>query len=207
MTARYENGKIYKLVNDVDSEIYVGSSCLELRKRLYYHKRTAKSAPDRKVYKHILNIGWDNVSIILIETYPCMSKNELLRRERHWIDELKPSLNQCIPTRTKQEYRIDNRDHILAIKKQYRIDKQDHIKQHNLETRDHILAYKKQHYKDNPDKYKEYHTANRDHILEQRRQYRIANHDHVLAQEKRYREAKKQQVLQKTNIVHTTNTP
>jgi predicted GIY-YIG superfamily endonuclease len=38
----YENSKIYKLVNDVDDKIYVGSTATTLAKRLYGHKNSAK---------------------------------------------------------------------------------------------------------------------------------------------------------------------
>lgn len=91
---RYEKGKIYKLVNSVDDEIYVGSTCLDLPKRLYKHKKLAKDKPDRHVYKHLIDIGWEHVRIIQIEEYKCKNKNELLAREQHYIDTLKPSLNK-----------------------------------------------------------------------------------------------------------------
>jgi hypothetical protein len=55
-------------------------------------------------------IGWENVSIVLIEAYPCDNKMEMERRERYWIELLKPSLNTVIPTRTREEYNHANRD-------------------------------------------------------------------------------------------------
>jgi group I intron endonuclease len=94
---RYAQGKIYKLVNDVDYKIYVGSTCLALRKRLHYHKTRAKSSPTRQVYAHLSSVGWENVKIVLIEAHPCSNKDELIRHERCWVDELKPSLNRnCV---------------------------------------------------------------------------------------------------------------
>jgi len=104
MTGRYSNGKIYKLVNNVDDEIYVGSTCLPFAKRFYWHKTSAKRYPERKVYKHLNAIGWENVKIILIETFPCESKAELEKRERYCFDELKPTLNANVPSRLKEEY-------------------------------------------------------------------------------------------------------
>ena len=113
----YQRGKIYKLVNNVDDNIYIGSSTNELYKRKNQHKYKSLTFPERNVYKHFNNIGWENVEIILIENYPCISKNELHARERHWIELLKPKLNQVIPTRTDKEYREDNKDKIKIIKK------------------------------------------------------------------------------------------
>ena len=104
---RYANGKIYKLVNDADKDIYIGSTCELLSKRLYWHKLraklSAKTRPDRKVYKHLNEIGWDNVQIILIESFPCANKMELMKRERHWVDHFSPSLNSVRPLVTRTE--------------------------------------------------------------------------------------------------------
>lgn len=116
---RYASGKIYKLVNDVDNEIYVGSTCLPLHKRLYEHKSLSKKRPNARVYQYVHQIGWQNVKIVLLETYACNTKDELLRRERHWIDELKPSLNKVLPLRTPKEWREANIEAIQQNRKKY----------------------------------------------------------------------------------------
>lgn len=38
MTERYKNGKIYKLVSNATDDVYYGSTCMPLSKRLWYHK-------------------------------------------------------------------------------------------------------------------------------------------------------------------------
>jgi hypothetical protein len=91
---RYQRAKIYQLVNDVDDKVYVGSTCAPLSKRLYWHKITAKSSPDRHVYKHLVGVGWANVRIVIIEEVNCDNKQQLLRREQHHIDTMKPELNR-----------------------------------------------------------------------------------------------------------------
>ena len=96
---RYQNGMIYKLVNSADEQFYIGSTCLSLAKRKSSHKKEATKCPDQRVYKHLNDVGWANVDIILIEKFPCADKNELEKRQRHWIETLKPSLNKNIPTR------------------------------------------------------------------------------------------------------------
>jgi len=100
---RYENGKIYKMVNDVDDNIYVGSTCLSLAKRIYQHRALSKIKVKRLVYEKLNQIGWDNVHIILVESFPCENKMELLKRERHHIDLLKPKLNKSMPMRIDEE--------------------------------------------------------------------------------------------------------
>ncbi len=89
----YQNGKIYRIINDVDNEEYVGSSCSPLWKRWGDHKSICNKGNNRKLYKHIRNIGVENFKIVLIENWPCKNKDELTAREQHYIDQLKPSLN------------------------------------------------------------------------------------------------------------------
>lgn len=126
---RYENCKIYKLVNNVDDEIYVGSTCNTLAKRLHKHKKDAKRRPDQHVYKHLDSIGWNNVQCILIEEYPCENKNQQLARERYWYDQLKPTLNMYRPSVTDEElkeyekdrhknYYENNREKVLERRRQ-----------------------------------------------------------------------------------------
>jgi group I intron endonuclease len=101
---KYEHGKIYKLVNNNDSEIYVGSTHYPLSIRFNLHKSHAKGKnKNNKVYNHLNHVGFDNVRIELIEEYPCESKRELEQRERYWIETLKPNLNKNMPSRTQEE--------------------------------------------------------------------------------------------------------
>lgn len=136
---RYANGKIYKLVNSVDDEFYVGSTCTSLAKRKNGHKTTAKKKP-QPVHQHLNVIGWENVDIVLIEEYPCNNKMELERRERHFIEMLKPSLNKMIPTRTQKEYRAENPDK----------ERERHAKYY-MENREKVLARMRTHREVNHD--------------------------------------------------------
>lgn len=89
----YANGKVYKLISSVDGKIYIGSTTVSLSTRLANHKAIAKKNPS-PVHKHLNNIGWDTVRIVLIETVTCINKEQLIQREQHYIDLLKPSLNK-----------------------------------------------------------------------------------------------------------------
>ena len=89
----YNNGKIYKLVNSVDDEVYIGSTTQSLAVRKGGHKRLSVSRSTCRVYEHLNRIGWDNVRIILIENVFAFNKEQLVAREQHYIDLLKPSLN------------------------------------------------------------------------------------------------------------------
>ena len=91
----YSNGKVYKLINDVDDEIYIGSTCQSLAKRKGEHKVTARSKPNQKVYRHLNAIGWEHVKIILIESVNAFNREQLRQRGQHYIDLWKPSLNSA----------------------------------------------------------------------------------------------------------------
>lgn len=166
---RYAQGKIYKLVNDMDDEIYVGSTCLPLHKRLYDHKKAAKHKPHINVYQHLNSVGFEVVSIVLIESFSCNSKDELLKRERHWIDELKPSLNKVLPYRTKAEYRQVNSEKIKQANKEYR-----------EKNRDKLIDY-----------LRKYNEANRETSKEKSRQYREANREAIREKDRQRRAMKK----------------
>lgn len=175
---RYDNGKIYKLVNNADDEIYVGSTCLPLHKRLYDHKIDARHKTMR-VYQHLNPIGFDNVQIVLIENFSCKSKDELLKRERHWIDTLKPSLNKALPLRTHQEYYQANRQTLLEKAKEYKKKNSDLVAKRQAkyyeEHKEKIQEHMRNYYEENKDKKREYNEANRDTKREYDRAYREAN--------------------------------
>ena len=109
---RYNSGQIYKLVNTVDDRIYVGSTAMPLSKRLSSHKSKARRRPEQRVYKELTLIGWSNVRIVLIEAYRCENKNELIAREQHHMDLLKPELNKQAASGT---YCIHDRRRSLCI--------------------------------------------------------------------------------------------
>ena len=124
----YSQSIIYKIAcrNAAVTDIYIGSTC-SFRARKCQHKNacTNENRPsyNLKIYQFIReNGGWQNFDMIQIEQYAAADKRSLHSRERFWIEQLQPSLNSEIPTRTAQEWRQDNREAIAAQKKQYRED-------------------------------------------------------------------------------------
>ena len=57
------------------------------------HKINSKKYENRKLCKHCNSIGWQNVSIVLLEQHPCDTIKELMQRERFYYDLLEPTLN------------------------------------------------------------------------------------------------------------------
>lgn len=141
--SRYQQGKIYKIVNDVDGDIYIGSTCQpRLCRRFAIHKNAylnfvkGQHSP-MKLYQHMLAIGFDHFSIELIETYPCRSKDELHAREGHLIRQLKPALNKNIPGRTRSQYVQDNREKIYQQNRESNMRYIEERKKHDKE-RTHV---------------------------------------------------------------------
>lgn len=120
-------GIIYKIVsNDTKIEdFYVGSTFQELRCHKNEHKTQCHNKKRNnynvKVYEFIHNNGgFDAWDLVEIEVYEFDDQQELRTRERHWIENLKPSLNSRIPCQTKKEkkqsayvYRKQNRDRLF----------------------------------------------------------------------------------------------
>ena len=82
---RYENSKIYKLIDPDSGYYYYGSTCGPLTQRLCRHKCDSKRQPERKVYKAYNETGWENVKIILEQELYLDNKDELLRAENDVI--------------------------------------------------------------------------------------------------------------------------
>jgi hypothetical protein len=145
----YKNAKIYKLVNDELNLTYYGSTCDELRKRLYGHKNKSNSCKSKIMFES------GEVKIYLVEKFPCNDRIELNQKERYYIENNK-CINKNIPTRTQKEYYIDNKEKITEYKKEYYHDNKDKKKQQKKEYREKNKDKMKEYYNNNKDKIKEY---------------------------------------------------
>ena len=99
----YQESKIYKLVCNKTGMIYYGSTTQLLSKRKSEHKTKIKGRPS--VSKKIIEN--EDYDIILVEDFPCERKEQLLMRERYYIDN-----NECI--------NLDKPITTLEEKKQYK---------------------------------------------------------------------------------------
>ena len=131
----YENGLIYKLCcKDANiTDIYVGSTT-SLRHRKARHKSNCNNKNNFgyncDVYNFIReNGGFENWDMVLVEYYKCETKLKLEKREREIIENLKPTLNKVIPTRTQKEWRDDNKEYVKERKKEYYENNKETIKE------------------------------------------------------------------------------
>ena len=87
----YSQSKIYKIYSDDTDLIYYGSTVQPLSKRLYSHKTKCNSNKYRSCSCKIIFEQSDNVKIVLVESYPCKTKEELYQRELYYIQN-----NRCV---------------------------------------------------------------------------------------------------------------
>ena len=104
--------------------------------------------------------GIENCKIELVEEFPCENLEQLLKKEGGYIQSL-DCVNRCVVGRTRQEYRIANKDKIREYQ----------------ET--------------NKDKIKEYQEANKAKISEYRKTYCLINKDRIKETSRIYRESNK----------------
>ena len=149
---KLDNAKIYKIVDNTNDNIYIGSTCNSLKTRLAVHKSG---------YNHFLKGIINNVrsfdilknndyKIELLEDCDIKTKQELLARERFYIEN-NECLNKNMPGRydngTQQyhkDYYIDNKDKI-----------DDYHKEYNAKNKDKIDDYHKDYYIHNKEKINE----------------------------------------------------
>jgi len=112
----YQNGKIYKLECEGEEKVYIGSTTLLLCQRLAEHKRSYKRFIKGNKTQSLTSkelIKKENCIITLIEDFPCERKEQLISRERYWIDNTN-CINKIIPIRTEEEKK--NYSHIAWVK-------------------------------------------------------------------------------------------
>ena len=104
----YCNGKIYQILNDIDDEVYIGSTVVALSDRMSKHRNCTKKDSNIKLHQHMKLVGVEHFYIELLENYSCGNVEELRAKEGEWIRK-KGTLNKLIAGRTNEEYRSDNR--------------------------------------------------------------------------------------------------
>ena len=146
----YQLGKIYKIVCNTTGLIYIGSTCEPtLAKRLAKHNGNYIEYINKKrnfitSFKILEN---KNFEIILLDEYPCDSKDQLHKRERFFIDS-NDCVNKVIPTRSKSEY--DKLYHEVN-----KVKRQTQTKLYREKNKEHKKEQDKLYYEKNKDKIKE----------------------------------------------------
>jgi len=77
--------RVYKIINDVDELVYIGSTTQILSKRMVKHRDNAKRGQENKIYIHMRLIGIEHFKIFLVREYKNISKERLKYKEDKYI--------------------------------------------------------------------------------------------------------------------------
>jgi hypothetical protein len=108
---------IYKIWYDDDPNIFYVGSTQDIESRISCHKTCGNSLGKSKIYRLIKEKG-NNFNYNILDSCMVLCRDEQLKYEQKWIDELKPTLNSSRARtlcRIKQYYREQN---IERIKRQ-----------------------------------------------------------------------------------------
>ena len=162
----YQNSKIYKLVSNKTSDIYIGSCLMRLSTRLSGHKNKNNKWVSRNLF-----VNDAIITIVLVESFPCTTKNELKARELHHI-----TTNNCINVNKPFVCEIPCSNIKAWNKEYYAINAE-----HKIE------------------KQKIYNDMHKEQIEEYQKEYRISHRDQTNIQQRaRYAEKKLSQKLENT---------
>ena len=126
---KFYNAKIYKLIDNTNDNVYIGSCCSSLRTRLSTHKCSYELFlfKNIKSYEIIKNgdyiksfdiIKNNDYKIELLENCDIKTKQELLARERYFIEN-NECLNKNISDISYKQYYNDNINKIDYYQKEY----------------------------------------------------------------------------------------
>jgi len=152
--SKYQRGKIYKIIDNITGKVYFGSTIEpKLARRLNGHIATFKSYKQGKgSYVSSFEIFENNdYVIVLVELFPCDSKDELFMRERFYIEN-----NECVnkkrPILTIQETEHYNQDYYNEHKEELLQYQQEYYK----ENKEQILTYQKDYSQTHKEQVKQY---------------------------------------------------
>ena len=161
----YSKGKIYRIWNEIDDRIYIGSTCQTLAQRMGEHRRSMNKVTKMKyrIYQIMKEIGVEHFKIELLEECECENNDQLRKREGELIREYKPELNSRIEGRPVQEakkaYREANKEHVREIAKIYEESHKDSIRERK----------------------QKYYQDNKERISEREKKYREDNRERINA--------------------------
>ena len=158
----YKNGKVYKIIDNTNGNIYIGSTaqdrlCRRLQKHVSNYKYYLKGK--RNYISSFDILKNDDYYIELIEKVPCDSRDELTKREGHYVRTLE-CVNKRIPGRTLKEWRKkyyeEHKEEIIERGKKYYEEHKEEIKERYEDNKEELKVKNKEWKKKNKEKEKEY---------------------------------------------------
>lgn len=115
---KFHNSKIYKLTDNTNNNVYIGSTIQTIKQRLQGHKSGAKTSKEGYgcASKSIIDNG--DYKIELLEEFSCENKRELLIKEQEYIDQY-DCINKVNSHADPKKRYLLNREKILIKKRIY----------------------------------------------------------------------------------------
>ena len=211
----FSNGKIYCIRNCLDDDIYIGSTCQPLSKRMTKHRESMKDSKRQhlKIYEKMNDLGIEMFYIELIENYPCENIEQLNRREGEHIREKQSVLNKRIGGRTVKEWCDDNIERVQENKHKYHIQNKEKInersRQHYQENKEYLKQYQNEYKENNREKVlerkRQHHHENKASLNEAKKQYYKDNRERLLENAKKYQKENREYCKEKSNIYYQEN--
>jgi hypothetical protein len=177
MVVDYSQSKIYYIICNTTGLKYIGSTTKKyLSQRLQGHLADYRCFTSGKHEKQITSykvLEHNNYEIVLIENFPCATKDELHAKERFHIQSTE-CVNKKIPTQTRKEYIDANRELVNQRVRTYQLKNKDLIKQ----------------------KQKREYDANREQYLLKAKMYREANKERIAENTKIYQQQNKTRIAE-----------
>ena len=146
----YKNGRIYKILNTINDDCYIGSTCSKLSRRMAKHRYDMKSSRcySSKLYQTMNELGCENFYIELICECPCDNKEQLQAMEGQYIRNF-GTLNERIAGRSQKEYMETHKDENKERSKKYRENNPVKVAEGKtkcyLKNKEHYKEYRQEH--------------------------------------------------------------
>tara|TARA_R110000868_G_scaffold402352_1_gene678611 strand:- start:504 stop:1178 length:675 start_codon:yes stop_codon:yes gene_type:complete len=190
---------MYKLVSNKTSDVYIGACLVDLCKRLGVHKAPANTCVSKKMFASDAII-----TIVLIENFPCNTKNEMKARELFHITN-----NACININKPfvSEFAYNDEGWVKEYREANKEKKAEHNKEYREANKEAIAEQTKAYYEANKEaiseQKKEYREANKEAISEHGKEYREANKEAKAEYDKGYHESNKEAISERRKAVET----
>lgn len=145
----YAESKIYKIVSG--DRVYIGATTMSLSQRLGLHKSEAKryiNGLHNKICMAYFLCNRNDTQIELIENFPCENSQELMEREKHFINTMK-CINKHKGTmheNYQKEYYESHKDQYKIYYREYYLNQKPKFQNYYQTNKERIKAYQKERY-------------------------------------------------------------
>ena len=208
----YKRGKIYRIVCNITGDTYYGSTAMQ-----YLCNRKSDHNSGFKLFKQGLAgkcrsydiIERGDWTMVLVENSPCNSKEELLMRERYYIEN-NECINKARPIISTEEHKALKRESYDRLRETNQLKEKERLANRTEEEIAKDKKYSHQKYLEN----KETRLAQckarregeqRDEILAKKREYHHNNKEKIAEKAKEYRESNKEKVAARKKLDYENN--